>query len=319
MIDANDGGVDITGNGGADLVRAAAADLAVLPRRGRHASPYHVAGAMQDLGTAQGPSNSLNERHPPDRLARRRRRRSRATSLRPERPEHRLCRRVRRHHHALRPPDRRVAQRQRLARQPVGHRRRGHEVPLPVDRADRRFAARPEGRLPRRARLFRTRDGGQTLGGDQPRPDAQRQVEAEVVRRADHRRQHRRRDYCTIFAIAESPKQKGLIWAGSDDGLVHVTTRRRQELEERDRGDAGLARVGHGQHDRAVAVRRRHRLRRRRRAPARRPAPVPLQDDRFRQDLEAPRRRRCRRTSTCTPSARIRRSADSSISAPSAA
>ena len=30
--------------------------------------------------------------------------------------------------------------------------------------------------------------------------------------------------YCTIFAIAESPVQKGLIWAGSDDGLVHVTT-----------------------------------------------------------------------------------------------
>src|SRR5258708_7024268 len=29
--------------------------------------------------------------------------------------------------------------------------------------------------------------------------------------------------YCTIFAIAESPKQKGLLWAGSDDGLVHVT------------------------------------------------------------------------------------------------
>jgi hypothetical protein len=29
--------------------------------------------------------------------------------------------------------------------------------------------------------------------------------------------------YCTIFALAESPKQKGLLWAGSDDGLVHVT------------------------------------------------------------------------------------------------
>jgi photosystem II stability/assembly factor-like uncharacterized protein len=30
--------------------------------------------------------------------------------------------------------------------------------------------------------------------------------------------------YCTVFAIAESPKQAGLIWAGTDDGLVHVTT-----------------------------------------------------------------------------------------------
>jgi hypothetical protein len=29
--------------------------------------------------------------------------------------------------------------------------------------------------------------------------------------------------YCTIFALAESPLRKGLIWAGSDDGLVHLT------------------------------------------------------------------------------------------------
>jgi photosystem II stability/assembly factor-like uncharacterized protein len=29
--------------------------------------------------------------------------------------------------------------------------------------------------------------------------------------------------YATIFAFAESPVQKGLLWAGSDDGLVHVS------------------------------------------------------------------------------------------------
>ena len=29
--------------------------------------------------------------------------------------------------------------------------------------------------------------------------------------------------YGTIFALAESPRVKGLIWAGSDDGLVHLT------------------------------------------------------------------------------------------------
>src|SRR5262249_54523882 len=29
--------------------------------------------------------------------------------------------------------------------------------------------------------------------------------------------------YCTIFAIAESPVEKGVIWTGSDDGLIHVT------------------------------------------------------------------------------------------------
>ncbi len=29
--------------------------------------------------------------------------------------------------------------------------------------------------------------------------------------------------YCTIFTVAESPVTQGVIWAGSDDGLVHVT------------------------------------------------------------------------------------------------
>ncbi|MDG2448269.1 MAG: hypothetical protein P8M34_01480 [Saprospiraceae bacterium] len=29
--------------------------------------------------------------------------------------------------------------------------------------------------------------------------------------------------YCTVFAADESPIEEGLIWAGSDDGLVHVT------------------------------------------------------------------------------------------------
>ena len=30
--------------------------------------------------------------------------------------------------------------------------------------------------------------------------------------------------YCTIFAFAESPVQRGVLWAGSDDGLIHVST-----------------------------------------------------------------------------------------------
>ncbi|HEY0368574.1 MAG TPA: sialidase family protein, partial [Chthoniobacterales bacterium] len=30
--------------------------------------------------------------------------------------------------------------------------------------------------------------------------------------------------YDTVFALAESPKQKGMIWAGTDDGIVSLTT-----------------------------------------------------------------------------------------------
>ncbi|MEO0897422.1 MAG: glycosyl hydrolase [Bacteroidota bacterium] len=29
--------------------------------------------------------------------------------------------------------------------------------------------------------------------------------------------------YCTIFAAVESPQEEGLIWVGSDDGLIHIT------------------------------------------------------------------------------------------------
>ncbi len=29
--------------------------------------------------------------------------------------------------------------------------------------------------------------------------------------------------YCTVFAFAESPVRRGVLWAGSDDGLVHVS------------------------------------------------------------------------------------------------
>src|SRR5205823_5385384 len=29
--------------------------------------------------------------------------------------------------------------------------------------------------------------------------------------------------YCTIFALVESPHQPGVLWAGTDDGLVHLS------------------------------------------------------------------------------------------------
>ena len=46
--------------------------------------------------------------------------------------------------------------------------------------------------------------------------------------------------YCTIFAIAESPREKGLIWVGSDDGLVHVTRDGGAGWKDVTKGLAGL-------------------------------------------------------------------------------
>ncbi|HMF16282.1 MAG TPA: hypothetical protein VKE98_03705, partial [Gemmataceae bacterium] len=59
MIDSNDGGVDITVNGG-DTWHAPPLPIAQFYHINvDNRVPYHVSGTMQDLGTASGPSNSL--------------------------------------------------------------------------------------------------------------------------------------------------------------------------------------------------------------------------------------------------------------------
>lgn len=71
--------------------------------------------------------------------------------------------------------------------------------------------------------LFRTRDNGQTwqaISPDLTRDDSTKQAWAGGPITGDNTGVEH---YCTIFAVAESPVEKGLIWAGTDDGLVHIT------------------------------------------------------------------------------------------------
>ncbi|HVR98714.1 MAG TPA: glycosyl hydrolase, partial [Thermoanaerobaculia bacterium] len=71
--------------------------------------------------------------------------------------------------------------------------------------------------------VFRTRDGGQTwtaISPDLTRNDKGKQKWSGGPITGDNTGVE---TYCTVFAVAESPVEKGLIWAGSDDGLVHVT------------------------------------------------------------------------------------------------
>jgi photosystem II stability/assembly factor-like uncharacterized protein len=72
--------------------------------------------------------------------------------------------------------------------------------------------------------IFRTTNGGQSwdvISPDLTRNDTSKQHWAGGPITGDNTGVE---TYCTVFAIAESPKQPGVIWAGSDDGLVHVTT-----------------------------------------------------------------------------------------------
>jgi len=71
--------------------------------------------------------------------------------------------------------------------------------------------------------IFRTADGGQSwevISPDLTRNDKSKQKWSGGPITGDNTGVE---TWGTVFAIVESPKQKGLIWAGSDDGLVHVT------------------------------------------------------------------------------------------------
>lgn len=71
--------------------------------------------------------------------------------------------------------------------------------------------------------VFRTRDRGQTwevISPDLTRNDRSRQQWSGGPITGDNTGVE---TYGTVFALAESPREAGLIWAGSDDGLVHVT------------------------------------------------------------------------------------------------
>jgi photosystem II stability/assembly factor-like uncharacterized protein len=71
--------------------------------------------------------------------------------------------------------------------------------------------------------VFRTADAGQTwtvISPDLTRNDKSKQKWAGGPITGDNTGVE---TYDTVFVIAESPKKKDLIWTGSDDGLIHVT------------------------------------------------------------------------------------------------
>ena len=103
-------------------------------------------------------------------------------------------------------------------------------------------------------------------------------------------------------AVARSTINR--IWAGTDDGLIHVT---------RDGGKTwtnvtppDLARVEQGLADRRVALRTRYGVRRDQHAPPRRPAAAHLSHPRRRQDVDARSSRACRTARSSTPCAKTR-------------
>jgi photosystem II stability/assembly factor-like uncharacterized protein len=223
MIDANDGGVDITTDGGRTWF---APPLPISQFYHVHADnsvPYRVMGCMQDLGSASGPSNSL----------------SRGIGLGdwysvgggeagwcvsdPTDPNIVYAGEyggimTRYDHRTRQARNITVNQWNPSGFEPAKHKYRFQwTAPILVSAHDPKTVYHA-GNV-----LFRTRDGGQTwepVSKDLTRDDKQKQQWSGGPITGDNTGAE---TYCTIFAIGESPKQKGLIWLGTDDGKVWVT------------------------------------------------------------------------------------------------
>jgi photosystem II stability/assembly factor-like uncharacterized protein len=92
--------------------------------------------------------------------------------------------------------------------------------------------------------IFRTTNGGQSwdvISPDLTRNDKSRQKWSGGPITGDNTGVE---TWGTVFTIAESAKEKGLIWAGSDDGRVHVTRDGGKTWTDVTSGMAGAPRLG---------------------------------------------------------------------------
>ena len=92
--------------------------------------------------------------------------------------------------------------------------------------------------------IFRTSNGGQSwevISPDLTRNDKSKQKWSGGPITGDNTGVE---TWGTVFAIAESPKRQGLIWAGSDDGRVHLTRDSGKTWTDVTSGMAGAPRLG---------------------------------------------------------------------------
>jgi photosystem II stability/assembly factor-like uncharacterized protein len=224
MIDSNDGGVDVTTSGGETWFAPRLPISQFYHIAADNRTPYHVMGNMQDLGTAAGPSNSLSSAGiamgdwyavgggetgfaVPD----------------PANPDIVFAGEyggyLTRYHN-------RTKQARNVSiypTNPSGHAAAGLRYRFQWTAPVMVSIHKPHAVYHAANVLFKSIDGGQTwtrISPDLTRNDKSKQQWSGGPITGDNTTAEY---YCTIFAIAESPRKEGVLWAGSDDGLVHVT------------------------------------------------------------------------------------------------
>jgi photosystem II stability/assembly factor-like uncharacterized protein len=224
IIDSNDGGVDISTNGGQTwyappLPIAQFYHVSVDMR-----TPYRVSGTMQDIGTAQGPSHSLISDHIP--LSEWYPVGGGETGFTASDPEDPNIVYAGEYGGYITRYDHRTRQAKSIGvypYNPSGHAAGDLEhrfqwtAPILISPHDHKVVYHAA------HRVFMTQDAGliwTPISKDLTRNDKTKQIWSGGPITGDNTGVE---IYGTIFALAESPRRKGLIWAGSDDGLVHVT------------------------------------------------------------------------------------------------
>ena len=224
MIGADDGGVNISLDGGETWFAPALPISQFYHVSVDQRVPFHVAGAIQDIGTAQGPSRSLNNKGI---------RNSEWYGVGGGEAGHVVSDPsdpnivyAGEYGGIITHYDHRTRQERNVSIYPDDPSGHGAE-----DMKYRFQWTAPIAISPHNPKvvyhggnvLFRTEDGGQSwtaISPDLTRNDKTKQQWSGGPITGDNTGVE---TYCTIFAVAESPLQKDLLWAGTDDGLVHLT------------------------------------------------------------------------------------------------
>ncbi|MBY0231041.1 MAG: hypothetical protein K2W96_17280 [Gemmataceae bacterium] len=221
MIVGNDGGVNVTTNGGKDWYAPPLPICQFYRIHADDATPYRVMGTIQDIGTSRGPSRGLAGLHHSDWRAVGGGEAGHVTSD-PRDPEIVYATEYGGYISRF---DGKTKQAKPVGIYPFNGSGFGAED------LKHRFqwtapvlcSVHEPGVVWHAANvLFRTTNGGEkweAISPDLTRNDKSRMKRSGGPITGDNTGAE---VYGTIFALAESPVKKGLLWAGSDDGLVHV-------------------------------------------------------------------------------------------------